>query len=79
MLIHIPVQTYIQMSTPNEYMSRIFSIVGMITKGGMPLGALLYGVILEKVAVHWTMLFTTLLTMLISAFFLISVSKMQVK
>ncbi len=79
MLIHIPVQTYIQTATPNEYMSRIFSIVGMITKGGMPLGALLYGLILEKTAVHWTMLFTTLLTMLTSVFFLISLSKMQLK
>lgn len=79
MFIHIPVQTYIQMSTPNEYMSRMFSIVGMITKGGMPLGALLYGIILEKVAVHWTMLFTASLAMLITAFFLISLSKMQLK
>ncbi|MFZ7102437.1 MAG: MFS transporter [Peptococcaceae bacterium] len=79
MLIHIPVQTYIQIATPNEYMSRVFSIVGMITKGGMPLGALLYGLILEKIAVHWTMLFTTLLTMLISAFFLISLSKNAMK
>lgn len=79
MLIHIPVQTYIQIATPNEYMSRIFSIVGMITKGGMPIGALIYGLILEKVAVHWTMLFTTLLTMLISVLFLILLSKMQLK
>nr|WP_312578072.1 MFS transporter [Sedimentibacter sp.] len=79
MLIHIPVQTYIQIATPNEYMSRIFSIVGMITKGGMPLGGLIYGLILEKMEVHWTMLFTTLMTILISFLFLISLSKMQLK
>ncbi|WP_018305279.1 MFS transporter [Desulfitobacterium hafniense] len=75
MFIHIPVQTYIQIATPHDYMSHIFSIVGMITKGGMPLGALLYGFILEKVAVHWMMLFTTLLTLMISGFFLSSLLK----
>ncbi len=79
MLIHIPVQTYIQTATPNEYMSRVFSIVGMITKGGMPLGALLYGLILEKVTVHRTMLFTALLILLISALFLTSLLKTPLK
>lgn len=79
MLIHIPVQTYIQTATPNEYMSRVFSIVGMITKGGMPLGALIYGLILEKIAVHWAMLYATLFILLISSFFLLSLPGMQIK
>lgn len=79
MLIHIPVQTYIQTATPNEYMSRVFSIVGMITKGGMPLGALIYGLVLEKIPVHWAMALTTLLIMLISASFITALSKTQLK
>jgi len=37
MFIHVPIQALIQRKTPNEYMSRIFSIVGIITKGGIPL------------------------------------------
>ena len=77
MLVHIPVQTYIQAVTPNVYMSRVFSIVGMLTKGGMPLGALIYGLMIERLAVHWTMLLTTLLTLVISAAFLPSLSKTQ--
>lgn len=79
MLIHIPVQTYIQTATPNEYMSRVFSIVGMITKGGMPLGALIYGLILEKIEVHWAMLCTMLFVLAISIFFLKSLPAMKIK
>ncbi len=36
MFINIPVQTMIQKVTPEGHMSRVFSIVGMISKGGMP-------------------------------------------
>ncbi len=77
MLIHIPVQTYIQTATPNEYMSRVFSIVGMITKGGMPLGALIYGLILERIAVHWAMLCTMLFVLVSSILFLKSLPKIE--
>jgi MFS transporter, DHA3 family, macrolide efflux protein len=75
MFINVPVQTFIQEVTPNEYMSRMFSIVGMITKAGMPFGALVYGVILNRAPVHWTMLVTTFLMMIIISVFLISILK----
>lgn len=51
----IPVQTIIQQSTPPEYMSRIFSIVGLLSKGGMPLGAFFMGMILSDISIHWLM------------------------
>lgn len=73
MLISVPVQVFIQKVTPNEYMSRIFSIVGMITKGGMPFGALIYGMILSRATIHWTMLITTILMMMITIGFLATV------
>lgn len=73
MLISVPVQAFIQKVTPNEYMSRIFSIVGMITKGGMPFGALIYGIILSRATIHWTILFTTILMMMITIGFLTTV------
>lgn len=77
MFVNIPVQTFIQKETPNEYMSRVFSIVGMISKGGMPFGALIYGVILNKFSVHWTMAAATLLMMLISMVFMFSLLRTQ--
>ncbi|MGE5630789.1 MAG: MFS transporter [Caulobacteraceae bacterium] len=77
MFINVPVQTFIQKATPNEYMSRIFSIVGLISKGGMPFGALVYGIILSKAEVHWTILSATLLITLISVLFTISLDKVR--
>ncbi|PST29914.1 MFS transporter, partial [Enterocloster lavalensis] len=69
--INVPTQTIIQKETPNEYLSRVFSIVGMISKGGMPFGALIYGIILTGVEVHWMILLATLLTILMGqSFFL---------
>jgi len=77
MFIHVPIQGLIQRKTPNEYMSRIFSIVGVITKGGIPLGALVYGFILNRIEMHWTILSATVLIILISLVFLISLSKLH--
>lgn len=75
MFISVPVQTYIQKATPNEYMSRVFSLVSMISRGGIPIGALIYGIILEKAEMHWTVLITTLLMIVTLAKFLISLSR----
>lgn len=75
MLINIPVQTFIQRQTPDEYMSRMFSIVGMITKGGMPFGGLVYGIMLDKAPVHWVMSAVSILLLLISVAFLSSLLK----
>jgi MFS family permease len=75
MFIHVPIQSFIQKRTPNEYMSRVFSIVGMITRGGMPFGALIYGMILIRVEIHWTVLTATLLTLLLSVLFFSSLVK----
>lgn len=52
MLVGIPMQTLIQKETPEDYMSRVFSIVSLITKGGAPLGALVYGLVIDKVSIH---------------------------
>ena len=75
MFIHIPVQTFIQSNTPDLYMSRVFSIVGMITKGGIPLGALVYGLILNSFKIHLTIFAATLFTMLFSVIFIPSIKK----
>jgi predicted MFS family arabinose efflux permease len=75
MFINVPVQSFIQKETPNEYMSRVFSIVGMITRGGMPFGALVYGMILNRIEVHWTVLAAALLIMLFITMFLTSLSR----
>jgi MFS family permease len=74
MFINVPVQSFIQRETPNEYMSRVFSIVGIITRGGMPFGALVYGFALNRAEVHWTVLTAALLMAVVSFVFLSSLS-----
>jgi DHA3 family macrolide efflux protein-like MFS transporter len=37
-------------------MSRVFEIEGLIAKGGMPIAAFILGLVLNKVAIHWTMI-----------------------
>lgn len=53
MFINVPLQTFIQEQTPENYLSRVFSIVGLISKGGLPFGALLYGAALARFDIHW--------------------------
>jgi len=77
MFISVPVQSYIQKETPDEYMSRVFSLISMISKGGIPIGALIYGVILNKLEVHWTVMGMTILMVSISVIFLISLLRAQ--
>lgn len=75
--ISIPVQTIIQKVTPNDYMSRVFSIVGLVSKGGMPLGALVYGIVLNKIEIHITVILTTIMVMIVSIMFLMSMNKIN--
>jgi len=72
MFINVPVQTIIQKRSPDKYMARIFSTVAMITKGGLPFGALIYGIVLDNVAVYLTISVVTLLMIIVSGAFLAS-------
>lgn len=58
--IGIPVQTLIQQETPPEYLSRVYALVGLISKGGMPVGAYFYGLVLARVAAHHVMWMTAI-------------------
>jgi MFS transporter, DHA3 family, macrolide efflux protein len=77
MFVNIPVQTIIQKATPHDYMSRVFSIVSMIMKGGMPLGALIYGFVLDKVEIHTTAVISAVMVLILSLTFISSVKKID--
>jgi MFS family permease len=66
MLVGIPLQTLIQKETPEDYMSRVFSIVSLITKGGAPFGALVYGFMMDKVEIHISVMMIAIVIGLIS-------------
>jgi len=50
-------------------------LVSMISRGGIPFGALIYGMILERAEMHWTVLITTILMVFIMIKFLTSLAK----
>lgn len=75
--IIVPIQAYIQKETPIEYMSRVFSMIGLMSRGGIPLGALIYGLALEQMAMYSTMVLATLLTILASMVIVVSMLKVQ--
>nr|WP_243201529.1 MULTISPECIES: MFS transporter [unclassified Fusibacter] len=77
MFVSIPLQTIIQKQTTPEYMSRVFSIVGVISKGGMPLGALIYGAVLDKVSIHTTAMIASVIVLLLSLEFLNKIRQME--
>ncbi len=75
MLVGIPMQTIIQNETPDVYMSRVFSIVSLITKGGAPLGALMYGFVIEKIEVHTSAVTIAILVAVICMKYILSFRK----
>jgi len=77
MFVSIPLQTIIQKQTTPEYMSRVFSIVGVISKGGMPLGALLYGAVLNKVSIHTTAMIASVIVLFLSLEFINKIRQME--
>ncbi len=52
MFVSIPVQTMIQNATPEAYLSRVYSLLNIMSKGALPLGAFVYGYFLELVPVY---------------------------
>jgi predicted MFS family arabinose efflux permease len=77
MFISIPVQTMIQRKTPNEYMSRVFSIVGLISKAGVPIGGLVYGLLIDNFPIHLAVTISVFIVALISINFIIKFRKVK--
>lgn len=77
MFLNVPLQTVIQRQTPEPLLSRVFSVVGLITKGGLPFGALLYGAVLDRLALHVAAICFTALTVLVSVLFLAGLKRMM--
>jgi MFS family permease len=69
MFIAVPAQTSIQKRTPGHYMSRVFSIVSMITRGGLPLGALAYGLLLDRIEIFLAVFASSILMILAAIVF----------
>ena len=52
-LVNTPLMTAFHRRTPTEYRSRVFSVIALLAQMTVPLGAMLFGVALDYVQVHW--------------------------
>ena len=65
-VMNTPIMTNMQKIIPNNMRSRVFSVTGVIAQAGVPLGAVIYGFMLEKVPPHYIYLGASLFCLILS-------------
>ncbi|HDX9580063.1 TPA: MFS transporter [Bacillus pseudomycoides] len=58
--INVPMQVYVQKTTAPEYLGRVFGLIETIATAIVPLGTLLYGVLLDYIPASTVILISTL-------------------
>lgn len=72
--VNTPIQTNLQKMVPNELRSRFFSVMGMFCQGAVPIGSMIYGILLDKLPYYYIMLAIALINALtVIAFIIIAV------
>lgn len=70
-LLNTPIQTNMQKLIPNKLRSRVSSVSMVITQAGVPLGAVVYGVLLDLIPAHYLFITISVLTVALSIGFLL--------
>jgi DHA3 family macrolide efflux protein-like MFS transporter len=69
--VNTPISTNLQKLVPSDMRSRFFSILGMFSQGAIPLGCLLYGILLDLMPYYNLLTIINIISVLVSAIFLI--------
>ncbi|WP_234946822.1 MFS transporter [Thermosipho atlanticus] len=69
--VNVPISTNLQLMTPTNIRSRVFSAVEIFSQLMVPLGAVIYGFLLDRVAAHLLFLVVNLITIFIAVIFII--------
>lgn len=69
--INTPMNVNLQKMVPNEMRSRFFAILGVFCQGAIPLGAIIYGFVLDKFPYYYILLTIVLIFSLVTAIFMI--------
>ncbi|MCB2289423.1 MFS transporter [Clostridium sp. CS001] len=69
--LNTPISTNLQNLVPDEMRSRFFSILGMFSQGAMPLGALVFGTLLDYMKYYNVLIIVNTLSVLVALVFLI--------
>lgn len=69
--VNTPISTNLQNMVPDEMRSRFFSILGMFSQGAIPVGALLFGILLDLMKYYNLVIIVNIISVLVSVVFLI--------
>lgn len=69
--INTPLQTNLQKMVPNDMRSRFFSLLGIFCQGAIPLGSIVYGILLDKFKYHHILFVVVILNAVVTAVFMI--------
>lgn len=70
--INTPIQTNLQKMVPNEIRSRFFSVMGMFCQGAVPIGSMIYGILLDKLPYYYIMMALSLVSGVVVIVFLLT-------
>jgi len=68
--INIPIDTNMQKMTPTNVRSRVFTVVGLITQGAVPVGMQIYGILLDLMKGYQIALFASIASAIVTILFL---------
>ncbi|MBL5982191.1 MFS transporter [Petrotoga sp. 8T1HF07.NaAc.6.1] len=68
--INIPIDTNMQKMTPTKVRSRVFTVVGLIAQGAVPVGAQIYGILLDLMRGYQIALFASIVSVIVIILFL---------
>lgn len=69
--VNTPISTNLQNLVPAEMRSRFFSILGMFAQAAVPVGALLFGVLLDKMKYYNLIIIVNIISILVAIMFLV--------
>lgn len=69
--VNTPISTNLQKLVPDQMRSRFFSLLGMFSQGAIPLGCLIYGILLDRMPYHYLLAIINIASLLVTAAFLI--------
>lgn len=68
-MFNTPINVLLQEKVDENYMGRVFGIIGMISTSMMPLGMLIFGPIADVIKIEWLLIGTGLLMLVLSIYF----------
>ncbi|WP_160689373.1 MFS transporter [Clostridium sp. C2-6-12] len=69
--VNTPIATNLQNLVPDQMRSRFFSILGMFSQGAVPIGSLIYGILIDLIKYYDLLTFVNIASILVTGIFLL--------